>query len=304
VLGLEAVLPGGEIVNVGGRTVKNVTGYDLVALLVGSEGTLAVITKIILKVLPRPACRRTCVFYLDDLVAAADLVVSIFAKGVIPCAVEFMDRTSINCVADYLSASGDLRRDAAVMVLVEVDGSHRGAVDEEVRLLMDGAASSKGLIASRLAADDAEAEHLWRIRRETLPALKSLGKDHLEADVVVPRYRLPFLAASLKEIAAGRKVNLATYGHAGDGNLHVTVQYRKGNFAQTAEARELLDRIYEEAIAMGGKLTGEHGVGLTAKNYMVIQMTAAELALLKRVKTAFDPRGLLNPGKIFPDSPE
>ena len=137
ILGLEAVLPDGEIIKVGGRTVKNVTGYDLVALIVGSEGTLAVVTKIIAKLLPKPAFRRTCIFYLDDLVAAADLVVSIFASGIVPSAVEFMDTTSINCVAEYLSASTDLRRDAAVMVLVEVDGSHREGVDEEVSRVFD-----------------------------------------------------------------------------------------------------------------------------------------------------------------------
>ncbi|MGD0232825.1 MAG: FAD-linked oxidase C-terminal domain-containing protein [Syntrophorhabdales bacterium] len=303
VLGLEAVLPGGEIINVGGRTVKNVTGYDLVALLVGSEGTLAVVTKIIIKVLPRPAYRRTGIFYLDDLVAAADLVVSVFASGIIPCAIEFMDRTSINCVADYLSAPADLRVDAAVMVLIEVDGNHRAAVDEEVRLVFEAAKKAQGVIQSKLASSDEEAERWWRIRRETLPALKSLGKDHLEADVVVPRYRLPFLAASIKESAEGKKVRLATYGHAGDGNLHVTIQYRKGNFAETAEAHDLLGEIYRKAIGIGGKLTGEHGVGLTAKNYMSIQMTPGEIALMKRIKQAFDPKGLLNPGKIFPDAP-
>ena len=137
ILGLEAVLPNGDIINVGGRTVKNVTGYDLVSLIVGSEGTLAVVTKIIAKLLPKPALRRTCIFYLDDLVAAADLVVGIFGSGIVPCAIEFMDNTSINCVADYLSASADLRRDAAVMVLVEVDGNHQAAVDGDVNKVFE-----------------------------------------------------------------------------------------------------------------------------------------------------------------------
>lgn len=300
ILGLEAVLADGRIINAGGRTVKNVTGYDLVALLTGSEGTLAVVTAICLKLLPRPAYRRTCVFYLDDLVAAADLVVSVFGTGIIPCAVEFMDKTSINCVADYLTAS-DLRRDAAAMVLVETDGSHKTAVDDDVRSIFETAGRAKGVIESKLAGSDEEEERLWRIRRETLPALKSLGKDHLEADVVVPRYRLPFLARAIKESAQGKKVNVATYGHAGDGNLHVTIQYRKGNFAELDEANGLLEEIYRKAIEMGGKLTGEHGVGLTVKNYMTMQMSGAEIDLMKRIKLAFDPDSILNPGKIFPD---
>jgi glycolate oxidase len=305
VLGLEAVLASGEIINVGGRTVKNVTGYDLTALLVGSEGTLAVVTGITLRLLPKPAFRRTCIVYLDDLVGAADFVVSVSGAGIIPCALEFMDNTSINCVADYLSiaatSGAGLRRDAVVMVLVETDGNHRGAVDEEIEAVLNIARVTKGVIDTRLARNDEEAEGLWRFRRETLPALKSLGKDHLEADVVVPRYRLPLLAQFIRDISRDRLVNVATYGHAGDGNLHVTIQYRKGNFAETNEAYELLEQIYGRTIEMDGKLTGEHGVGLTAKGYMTMQMSANEIELMKRVKAAFDPDLILNPGKIFPD---
>jgi glycolate oxidase len=300
VLGLEAVLPDGTVINVGGRTVKNVTGYDLVALLTGSEGTLAIVTGITLKVLPKPGFRRTCAFYLDDLVAAADLVVAIFASGIVPCAIEFMDKTSIGCVADYLSAN-DLRLDAAAMVLAEVDGYCPSGVDEEVERVFGAARTSPGVMEARLAACDEEADRLWRVRRETLPALKSLRKDHLEADVVVPRYRLPTLARFIQEIGKGKKVGIATYGHAGDGNLHVTIQYRKGNFSELEEAHALLGEVYERALEMGGTLTGEHGVGLTAKNYVVRQMSDAEIGLMKRIKWAFDPKGILNPGKIFPD---
>jgi glycolate oxidase len=302
VLGLEAVLPDGEIINIGGRTVKNVTGYDLVALLIGSEGTLAIVTKIICKVLPRPAIRKTCIMYLDDLGAAADLVVTIFGAVILPCAIEFMDSMSINCVADYLpTAESLIRRDAEALVLVEVDGNHEIATDYEARRIMDLSKGFSGVIEAKYAENDEQAEKLWRIRRDTLPALKAKGKDHLEADVVVPRYRLPFLVRAIQESVATKTVKVATFGHAGDGNLHVTIQYRKRNFAELEEANELLGDIYRKAIEMGGKLTGEHGVGITAKDYMKIQMSPAEIALMKRIKYAFDPKGILNPGKIFPE---
>jgi len=304
VLGLEAVLPDGTVITVGGRTVKNVTGYDLVALLIGSEGTLAVITKIICKVLPMPRFRRTCIAYMDDLTAAGDFVVSIFEKGIIPCAIELMDNYSINCVADYLSSGEMLRRDAEVLVLIEVDGHHEGATDDEAREIITLAQTNTHTIESRRAGDDAEAERLWRIRRDTLPALKAKGRDHLEADVVVPRYQLPLLIRAIRDIEKGRIVKVATFGHAGDGNLHVTIQYRKRNFEETDAAYTVLEEVYRKTIAMSGKLTGEHGVGITAKNYLRLQMTEAEIGLMKRIKYAFDPKGLLNPKKIFPDVEE
>ena len=301
VLGLEAVLPDGEVINPGGRTVKNVTGYDLVALLTGSEGTLALVTKIILKVLPKPGFRRTCIFYLDNLVASADLVVNIFEKGIVPCAIEIMDNYTINCVGDYLPGAKLLRRDAEVLVLVEVDGNHRQATDEEAERILSVSHGVNGVMERRLAASDEEAEKLWRIRREALPALKAKGKDHLEADVVVPRYKLPFLVRAIKESEAGRSLRVATFGHGGDGNLHVTIQYRKKNFGELREAYELLEEIYRKTVDMGGKLTGEHGVGITVKTYMTIQMSEAELELMRHIKSAFDPKGLLNPGKVLPD---
>lgn len=301
VLGLEVVLPGGEVINVGGRTVKNVSGYDLVSLMVGSEGTLGVVTKIVCKVLPKPALRRTLIFYLNDLVSAADLVVAVFENGIVPCAIEFMDRTSIGCVGDYLAGTQSLRTDAEVMVLIEVDGNHEAATNQEATRILSLGKKTAGMIEARIAADESEAERFWRIRRETLPALKSLGKDHLEADVVVPRYRLPYLARAIKEAGSGKKVKVATYGHAGDGNLHVTIQYKKGNFAELQEANDLLGEIYRKTVEMEGKLTGEHGVGITVKDYLGLQMTPYEIALMKRIKHAFDPKGLLNPGKIFPD---
>jgi len=302
VLELEAVLPDGEVIRVGGRTVKNVAGYDLVALLAGSEGTLAVITKITFKLLPKPRIRRTCIIYLDDLVTAADLVVHIFKNGIIPCAIELMDDISINAVADYLVT--DLKRDAAALALVELDGNHEEAVLEEARQVVSIAERLGGVREARLAKDGQEADRYWMYRRETLPSLKALGKDHLEADVVVPRYSLPFLVNAVRQMDTGPKIKVATFGHAGDGNLHVTIMHRKRNFDELHRAHELLEQIYKQTVAMDGRLTGEHGVGVTVKEYLGLHTSPAHMHLMKRIKHAFDPKGLLNPGKIFPDEGE
>ena len=300
ILGLEAVLPDGEVIEVGGRTVKNVAGYDLVGLLTGSEGTLAVITKIVFKLLPRPRFRRTCIIYLDDLVTAADLVVDIFKNGIVPCAIELMDKISINAVADYLTT--DLTREAEALLLVEVDGNYEEGVQEEGKKIVSLAQGFSGVRESRLAAGEKEEERYWTYRRETLPALKALGRDHLEADVVVPRYSLPFLVKAVREMEIGNKIRVATYGHAGDGNLHVTIMYRRRNFDELRQAHDLLEEIYRKTVAMDGRLTGEHGVGLTVKEYLGMHASAAEIGIMRRIKYAFDPKGLLNPGKIFPDS--
>ena len=302
VRGIEAVLPSGEIITLGGKTLKNVAGYDLISLITGSEGTLAVITRITLRILMRPRVRRTIVAYLDDLVSAADLIVSVFGSGIMPCAVELMDTIAINTVADYLSVP--LNRAAAAMVLIEMDGHNEKAADNEAGEIYSLCKNSPGTFDVHLAADEAEADRFWLSRREALPSLKALGKDHLEADVAVPRYKLPFLVRFIRELQHSGALRIATYGHAGDGNLHVTILYRRRNFAELDEAYGLLEQIYRETIAMGGSLTGEHGVGLTVMDYLPMQLTGEALPLMKRVKDAFDPKGLLNPGKIFkePDS--
>jgi len=299
VLGLEVVLPDGEIVNVGGRTVKNVVGYDLVALITGSEGTLGVITKIFFKLMPRPRFRDTVIIYFDDILKAADVVQGIFKSGIVPSAIELMDNLSISAVAEHMTT--ELDASAAALVLVEVDGNHRDAVRAEAESIRDIAQKTGGTTITWVA-DEKDAERFWLWRRETLPSLKAMGKDHLEADVVVPRYALPSLIKTIQDLCKGKKVRIASFGHAGDGNLHVTIMYRKRNFEESLEANELLEEIYRQTVAMKGRLTGEHGVGITAMPYMSIQLKPAEIALMKRIKAAFDPKGLLNPGKIFPDS--
>ncbi len=302
VRGIEAVLPSGELITLGGKTLKNVAGYDLVSLITGSEGTLAIITKITLRILAKPRLRRTIVAYLDNLASAADLIVAVFRTGILPCAVELMDTIAINTVADHLNIP--LNRTSAAMVLIEVDGHNEKAINEEASEIYPLCKNFPGTCDVRLAADSAEADRFWLSRREVLSSLKALGKDHLEADVAVPRYKLPFFVRFVQGLKHSDALRIATYGHAGDGNLHVTILYRRRNFTELHEAYSLLEKIYRKAIEMGGSLTGEHGVGLTVMDYLPLQLTGEALPLMKRIKDAFDPKGILNPGKIFKEPNE
>ena len=294
ILGVEAVLPDGRIVNFGGKNIKDVAGYDIVRLLVGSEGTLAIITKIIVKLLPQPEAKRTLMGYFDDMTLAADLVVNIFKQGIVPTAIEFMDRITMKAVEEYLNVT---LPDAEAMVLVEVDGNRLSVNSEAEKILK--IYEEAGAKDFRLAKDEDEANKFWIIRRESLPALKAKGGDQLEADIVVPRYFLPSYVKNIQNLAKEYKCEVATYGHAGDGNLHVTIIYHKSSFEDLVNANELLERFYKEAIKLGGSLTGEHGVGITAAPYLTLQLGENEIDVLKAVKKAFDPKNILNPGKIF-----
>jgi glycolate oxidase len=294
ILGLEAVLANGKIVKFGGKNIKDVTGYDIVRLFVGSEGTLAIICKIIVKLLPLPEAKRTLIGYFDDMTKGADLVVKIFQKGIVPTAIEFMDRITMKAVEDYLNVE---LPDAEAMILVEIDGN-KLAVENEAEKILE-IYKAVGAKEFRLAKNDEEADRFWIIRRESLPSLKAKSGDQLEADIVVPRYYLPEYVKNIHKLAKEYKCEVATYGHAGDGNLHITIIYHKSSFEDLVNANELLERFYREAIALGGSLTGEHGVGITAAPYLNLQLGDNEIEILRRVKNAFDPKGILNPGKIF-----
>ena len=294
ILGLEAVLPDGKIVNFGGKNIKDVAGYDVIRLLVGSEGTLAIITKIIVKLLPLPEARKTLIGYFDDMTVAADLVVNIFQEGIVPTAIEFMDRITMRAVEKYLNVE---LPEAEAMILVEVDGNRLAVEDEAKKILK--IYEKSGAKNFRLAHDEEEANRFWIIRREALPSLKAKGGEQLEADIVVPRYYLPSYVKNIHKLAEEYNLEVATYGHAGDGNLHITIIYHKSSFDELVGANELLEKFYKEAIKLGGSITGEHGVGITAAPYLNLQLGGNEIELLKRIKKAFDPKGILNPGKIF-----
>jgi glycolate oxidase len=313
VLALEAVLPTGEIIHTGSKAVKNVVGYDLTQLLVGSEGTLAIITEITLRLVPKPQAHGTVLAEFADLVHGVDAVTGLIGRRVVPGAIEIIDRDSLDALAAHagrpMAAPG-----AGAALIVEVDGSPE-AVGPEI-LLVEEACRAAHAIAIRRAASEAERDEIWTLRRELSPALKKISSIKLNNDVVVPRGRVPELFRLVHHIRQESGLPIACFGHAGDGNIHVNIMIPEGQSAERKEQRaesnegntvrvrgeEAVRALFEGVVALEGSISGEHGIGVTKKSYLGLELSPPEIALMKRVKAAFDPNGILNPGKIFPDA--
>ncbi|WP_194897904.1 FAD-binding oxidoreductase [Catenulispora pinisilvae] len=293
VLGLEAVLPDGEVIRTGGRLVKDVAGYDLTRLLVGSEGTLAVITEITMALVPKPAAARYGVAYFESMTDASVAVRDIVASGPAPATLEFMDAVCIAAVEDF--AHLGLRLDAGALLLFGDDGEP-DAVDRSLARM----ASVCGERATHieLAASVAAAEDLLAARRCNLPALARSGSMTILEDVTVPRPKLAEMVAFVAATAEKHGVRIGTFGHAGDGNLHPTAVVDADDPAATAAAVAAFDDIFRHAVDLGGTITGEHGVGAAKLPYLEHRLGPEQMALLRRIKGAFDPLGLLNPGKL------
>ncbi len=293
-LGVEFVLASGEIIRAGGRLVKDVAGYDLTRLVVGSEGTLGVITRIVLGLLPSPAVTKTGVAYFADLAEASRAVEMTIAGGILPATLEFLDRTCIGVVEDY-SGLG-LRRDAGALLLFGDDGMP-DVVDQHLERIAQ-VCVDVGALEVTMAASVAQSEELLAARRCTLPALSRLAPATILEDVTVPRPRLAEMVLAVEEITRRRGLLCGTFGHAGDGNLHPTIVIDPGDPAARAAADEAVHEIFGEAIRLGGTISGEHGIGVTKLPFLEQQLGPAHIALLQRVKKAFDPAGILNPGKL------
>ncbi len=297
VLGLEVVLPTGEVVTTGTRAAKGVVGYDLTRLIVGSEGTLGVITKMVLRLLPLPAAARTLRAVFVQIRDAAKTVSEIVRSGVMPRSVEYMDQAAIRCVEDYLHIG--LPVDAGAMLLVEVDGSPSGA-DAALQELA-AICGNGGARQVQIAGSEQEAADLWRARHAISPALFRLGPDKINEDIVVPRSRIPEMVAWIDDLRKRTGLTMVTFGHAGDGNIHVNIMLDRGDKQVLNKAEAAVEALFRHTIALGGTLSGEHGVGITKASYLGMELGSAERALMKRIKAAFDPNGILNPGKIFGD---
>ena len=299
VCGLEAVLPSGEIIRSGGKLVKNVTGYSLIQLLIGSEGTLAVVTQIILRLLPLPKVQVDLLVPFDDFQAAADTVSDIIAHRILPTTMEFMEQDSILAVERLLEKPVPFN-DAAAHLLIQLDGNVQEAVEAEMETVGD-LCLEHGARDVLVAQDRPTRERLWEARRMIIEALNHESPvNHME-DVVVPRAEIHRLLKGIKEIAGSHGVRIINFGHAGDGNVHVNVL----NDGLAAEEWEALvpvvtEEIYRLALSLGGTITGEHGIGATRRRYLSLALDEVQIALMRQIRDVFDPNHILNPGKIFP----
>jgi glycolate oxidase len=297
VLALEAVLPTGEIIETGSKAVKNVVGYDLTHLLVGSEGTLAIITKITLRLVPKPPAHATLLAMFADIQGAVDGVTTLIQRRVVPAALELIDADSLDAVQDHTGQAIAPPGTGAALI-IEVDGS-QAAVDEDADRVAK-ACRDMGAMRVTLAVTAEERAQLWDVRRQISLALRATGLLKINHDVVVPRGRVPELFAVVEELKEQYRLRIASFGHAGDGNIHVNLMVDRANADELARARQAERVLFERVVALEGSISGEHGIGFAKAPYIGIELSPEEIALMKRLKAAFDPHGILNPGKIFP----
>jgi glycolate oxidase len=298
VLGLEVALPSGDVVRLGGKQIKNVTGYNLVQLFVGSEGTLGVITEITLRLLPKPPAKRTMLAIFDRLDDAAEAVAGIMAGGVIPATLEIMDQRSIHCVEDYLKLG--LPRDAEAILLIEVDGMPP-AVEAEADVI-GRICRERSARSYQAAKDTKEADNLWRARRAISPAISQARPSKIGEDISVPRKAVPAMVREIQRISRDYNLPIVIFGHAGDGNLHPNILTDRRDRVEMERVEHAIEAIFEASVRLGGTLSGEHGIGTTKRPFLRMALSPEVVALMKDIKRAVDPKGILNPGKIWTEA--
>ncbi len=300
VMAIKAVLPDGRIIETGGKSVKDVAGYSFRDLLVGSEGTLGIMTEITVKLIPPPGDKRTFLAYFDNIRTAGETVSKIIAAKIIPATLEIMDNTTINCVEDY--AAIGLPREMAALLLIEVDG-HPAVVSEEAQAV-EKILKEVRAAEVHVAKDAEEAAKLAAGRRTALSALARVSPTTLLEDATVPRSKLAETFAEIERLTEKYALKVGTFGHAGDGNLHPTVLCDERNHEEMKRAHAFFSELYDMVLSIGGTVSGEHGIGMAKKEYLARQIGEGGLEVMKRIKDAFDPEGTLNPGKIFTDRDE
>jgi len=295
IMGLEVVLADGEVMWTGNKCVKDVAGYSVKDLFIGSEGTLGVVTKVLLKLIPKPAAKKTLIATFMEMDRAAQTVSEIIAAQIVPCTLEFLDRTTIRCVEDF--AKVGLPVDCEALLLMETDG-HPAAVEEEASKIED-IARRNGASQIRVAKDDAEATRLAMARRSAFSALARVAPTTILEDATVPRSELAKMIRFVGAVAERHRLRIGTFGHMGDGNLHPTFLTDERNQDEMHRVEQAFREIFDEAIRLGGTITGEHGVGLAKKGFLPEFAGAPQMRVMREFRRALDPNGILNPGKMF-----
>jgi len=295
ILGLEVVTPQGDIIRTGGQTMKGVVGYDLTKLMVGSEGTLGIITKIVIKLLPLPEAKKTMLVLFDSIDGAAQAVSAIIRGKIIPTTLEFMDAMTIECVRKATGMS--LPEAARAVLIIEVDGEKQ-MLERQAQRILD-IVQPLGVVETRVANNNAESEEIWKVRRLVSPSLRKVNPDKFNEDICVPRSRVPEMIRLVEQIADKHQIPIVNFGHAGDGNIHVNVMIDKTVEGQQEKADQAIEEIFAAALRLGGTMSGEHGVGITKAPFIPMELDPAAVAYMKTIKRALDPNNILNPGKIF-----
>lgn len=298
VLGLTAVLADGSILRTGGKLIKDVVGYDLNALLTGSEGTLGVITEALLRLIAKPNFVRTALVEFSSLDDASRTVNAILAAGIVPATIELMDETSIACIEEAMNLG--LPLDVEAILLIETDGSDESAVLREIESVA-AICRRCGARQVKVAENESERSNLWKARRSVSPALARKSPNKLGEDITVPRSAIPEAIRGLKNISAKYNLPIVIFGHAGDGNLHPNILFDKRVPEQWAKVEQMVAEEFALALGLGGTLSGEHGVGMLKRPYMERVLGSLSIRVQKNIKRALDPLNILNPGKVFPD---
>jgi glycolate oxidase len=285
----------GDLVRTGGRTVKNVTGLNLNALMVGSEGTMGVMKEIVLKLIPPPQAGKAMMAQFDNVDKASEAVAAIIAEKIVPCTLEFLDNATIRYVEDFRKVG--LPVDAQAILLIEVDG-HPVEVDEDAEKVVE-ICKKVGATDVKAATDEQERAKLWQARRDALPALARAKPTTVLEDATVPRSKVPEMVRAINKIAEKYKIDIGTFGHAGDGNLHPTILTDKRDKDEFERVEQAIDEIFEVALSMQGTLSGEHGIGIAKSKWLEKETSPATIEYTRKLKEAVDPKNILNPGKII-----
>jgi glycolate oxidase len=294
-LGLEVVLPSGDVIKTGGKTLKNVSGYDLTRLMCGSEGTLGIFTEITVRLVPMPPAKATLQAIFSDLDDAAKTVSAIISSGIVPATLELMDRVVLDVIGDYGGAK--FSKEAEALLLIEVDGEELsvGAQGEKIERFC----KERGAIEVQRASNPEDAEKLWQARRTAFGAVARVRPNCIVEDATVPVKRLPEIIKKIVELADKHQLKIGILAHAGDGNLHPLIMTDLRDKEEMVRIDKALEEMYEAAIAMGGTLSGEHGIGIAKKRFMAMEFSESAIEIMRGIKRVFDPNNILNPGSFI-----